>query len=76
MSQKFHSEAENEKQVAKNCLAGHIFCYCTSVASEMSAQKGIKEKGQKNSVQKFHSEAETADREPETAARAVTLLSG
>ena len=45
--------------------------HCTSVTSEMSAQKGIKEKGQKKCVTKFHSEAETAKCNPKTAARAV-----
>ena len=49
--------------------------YCTSVASEMSAQNRAEgPKGDKLLRTKFHSEAETAMLLPKTAARAVHVM--
>ena len=55
---KFHSEAETACGVRKSALLATYSAYFTSVASEISAQKG--QKGINVCAQKFHSEAETA----------------
>ena len=79
---KFHSEAETACGMKKTAARAVMSCkimlqaeysgYFTSAASEMSAQNRAEgPKGDKLTVQKFHSEAETAFVVEKTAARAV-----